>query len=88
VIVSDESHPFSNTECIGLAMTTTEHTGAISVPDGAWLEGGSNTESYISPWYATTIKHRDFDRQQGTLSSSVVAEAVSAFHEYTPIPDN
>ncbi|MBO4249495.1 hypothetical protein IL252_16940 [Halomicrobium sp. IBSBa] len=88
VIVSDGSHPFAHTECIALAMTTQQHTGAISVPDDAWREGGSDTDAYISPWYTTTIKHRDFDRQQGTLEPTLVVEAVSELHRYTTAPDN
>jgi hypothetical protein len=31
-----------------------------------------------------TIKHRDLERHQGTLASSIVADAVSRLHEYTP----
>jgi hypothetical protein len=29
------------------------------------------------------IKHRDFDRRQGTLSKSVVDTAVGRLHQYT-----
>jgi mRNA-degrading endonuclease toxin of MazEF toxin-antitoxin module len=88
VIISDESHPFSHTECIALAMTTQEHAGSVAVPDSAWLEGGSDEDAYISPWYTTTIKHRDFDRHQGRLTASIVAEAVSALHGLTPVPES
>lgn len=83
VIVSDRTHPFAGTECIALAMTTRQHSAGISVPDDAWIRGGSQTDSYISPWYVTTIKQRDFDRQQGTLSQSIVADAVTDLHLYT-----
>lgn len=69
-------------------MTTQQHTDAIAVPDEAWLEGGSDTEAYISPWYTTTIKHRDFDRQQGMLKPTLVAEAIIELHRYTPAPDS
>ncbi len=62
LIVSGSDHPFSHTECIALAMTTQRHAGGIVVPDGRWVSGGSNRESYVSPWYVTTIKHRDLDR--------------------------
>jgi hypothetical protein len=70
---------------IVLAMTTTEHSGAVRVPDWAWQQGGSNKESFISPWYPTTIKHHDFDRHQGTLTSDIVNEAVSELHQYTTV---
>ncbi|MBX0297986.1 type II toxin-antitoxin system PemK/MazF family toxin [Haloarcula nitratireducens] len=87
VIVSDSSHPFSHTECIALAMTTQQHAGAIAVADADWLEGGSAKDAYISPWYTTTIKHRDFDRRQGRLVPAIISEAISELHRYTPSPD-
>lgn len=88
LIISDTTHPFGHTECIALAMTTQHHSGAVDVPDEAWLEGGSAKEAYISPWYTATIKHRDFDRRQGRLTPARVAKAVVELHEYTPVPDN
>lgn len=88
VVVSGPSHPFSETECIGLAMTTQEHAGAVEVPDGAWVRGGSDADSYVSPWYVATMKYRDLDRQQGTLDHDVVDEAVRELHGYTPETDS
>jgi mRNA-degrading endonuclease toxin of MazEF toxin-antitoxin module len=85
VIVNTDAHPFAHTESIVLAMTTTEHSGAVRVPDGAWKKGGSNKESFVSPWYPTTIKHHDFDRHQGTLDSELVETAVSELHQYTTV---
>ena len=85
VIISTHDHPFSHTECIAMAMTTQHHEGAILVPEEAWIQGGSERRSYISPWYVTTTKHRDLDRHQGTLSPEIVAEAVNQLHSYTPI---
>lgn len=84
VIVNDSSPPFSETECIALAMTTQQHTAGIEVPDTAWVRGGSNKRSYISPWYVATIKYSDFDRHQGDLSTSVVTDAIEDLHQYTP----
>jgi len=84
VVVSDETHPFSQTECIALAMTTQEHEGAIRVASDGWRGGGSNKQSYISPWYVTTIKYRDFDRQQGKLTEDVVSRAVKSLFRYVP----
>lgn len=83
VIVSGSEHPFSHTECIGLAMTTQRHSGGIEVPDSAWTRGGSKKDSYISPWYVATLKHGDLDRQQGRVTRQVVAEAVTELHAYT-----
>lgn len=84
LVVSDDSHPFAHTECIGLGMTTTEHAEGIAVPDAAWVAGGSNVDSYISPWYVTTLKLRDLDNHQGTIDPELVTTAVEALHGYTP----
>jgi len=85
LIVSDASHPFSDTECIGLGMTTQKHDGAIPVTDDAWVRGGSDLDSFVSPWYVATLKYADFDRQQGTLAAEVVTEAVAELHRYVPV---
>jgi len=65
-------------------MTTQRHAGTIEVPRDAWSRGGSEQQSYISPWYVARIKQRDLDRQQGKLVEEVHDEAVSALHRYTP----
>ncbi|SDQ32299.1 type II toxin-antitoxin system PemK/MazF family toxin [Natronobacterium texcoconense] len=85
LVVSDSSHPFSADECIVVAMTTQNHPDGIPVPDEAWTRGGSNKEAYVSPWYVTTIKHRDLDNQQGELADALVAEAIEALHGYTSL---
>ena len=85
VIVSDSTHPFSDIECIGLALTSQRHADGIRVPDGDWVRGGSNTRSYISPWYVATIKHRDLDRQQGRLAATLVDAAIERLHQYTSV---
>lgn len=84
LVVSSESHPFAHTECITLAMTSQQHPEGIAVPDDAWVDGGSEKDAYISPWYTATVKHRDLDRQQGRLSDQLVERAVEALHRYTP----
>lgn len=66
-------------------MTTRNHPAGIAVPDGAWIRGGSNKDAYVSPWYVTTIKHRDLDNQQGKLAASLVAAAIEALHDYTSL---
>lgn len=65
-------------------MTTRQHAEGIEVTDGAWVGGGSDVDTYISPWYVATIKYSDFDRQQGKLDRDVVAYAVRDLHRYAP----
>jgi hypothetical protein len=86
LIVNDASHPFAAEECIAVGMTTQTRDEAIPMPDDEWIRGGSRTEAYVSPWYVTTIKQRDFDNHQGELSESVVADVVDALHGYTAPP--
>ena len=81
--MSDTSHPFADDECIVVGLTTQQHPESISVPDSAWVRGGSEKDAYISPWYLTAIKHRDLDHQQGTLSASLLSAAVDTLHRYT-----
>jgi mRNA-degrading endonuclease toxin of MazEF toxin-antitoxin module len=88
LVVDDGSRPFSDVECIVVGMTTQDHAAGIAVPDEAWIRGGSQKEAYISPWYVSTIKQRDFDTHQGTLSNSLVADAIDALHSYTAPPDS
>ncbi|OLZ40891.1 hypothetical protein A6E15_07750 [Natrinema saccharevitans] len=87
LLVSGRSHPFADEECIAVGMTTQYHPSGVPVPDDAWIRGGSDKDAYVSPWYVTTIKHRDLDSQQGELSDALVAEAVDELHRYTALTD-
>lgn len=85
LIANGTSHPFADEECIVVGMTTQARNEAIPVPDDGWVRGGSPVDPYVSPWYVTTIKQRDFDDQQGELAESVVADVVNAFHGDTEL---
>lgn len=84
LILSTDDHPFDSEECIAAAMTTQRHPEGIEVPEEAWVAGGTNQQSYVSPWYVGTFKHATFDRKQGRLSESLVARVVADLHAYTP----
>jgi hypothetical protein len=84
LLLSTADHPFADTECIAVAMTTQRHPEGIPVPDAEWIEGGAETDSYVSPWYAATFKYHSFDRKQGRLAESLVGRVASRLHEYTP----
>lgn len=88
LIVSDDSHPFASEECIALAMSTQRHHGSIAVAQDDWIDGGSDVDSFISPWYVNTIKRRAFDNRQGTLPDRLLQRAVDALHGYTPTPED
>lgn len=67
-------------------MTTRRHDAGIAVPASAWRRGGSSRETFVSPWYVATLKHRDLDRGQGTLDVRPLTEVLAALHRYTPPP--
>jgi hypothetical protein len=69
-------------------MTTQRHSAGIEVSDNDWVRGGSEKTSYISPWYVTTIKYRDLDRQQGKVAQSIVTVAIDDLYVYIPPPDD
>ncbi|NGM71226.1 hypothetical protein G6M89_19835 [Natronolimnobius sp. AArcel1] len=85
LVVSNTIHPFSDEECLTVGMTTQSHPNGIAVPADAWVQAGSKKDAYISPWYVTTIKHRDLENQQGTLDTSLVVDATDALSEYTSL---
>jgi mRNA-degrading endonuclease toxin of MazEF toxin-antitoxin module len=84
LVVSNTSHPISDEECIVVAMTTQNHPDGIAVSEKAWVQGGSERDAYVSPWYVTTIKQRNLDNQQGKLTDSLVAGVVETLHGYIP----
>lgn len=84
LIVSDGTTPFADVEAIALALTTQDHDAGIEVPADAWTRGGSRTDAFVSPWYVTTLKHRDLEDQQGALDAELVTRAVERLHEFVP----
>jgi len=59
-----------------------DHPDGIAVPDE--VRGGPEKDTYVSPWYVTTIKQRDLDDQQGELTDSLLTDAVDALRGYIP----
>jgi mRNA-degrading endonuclease toxin of MazEF toxin-antitoxin module len=84
LVLSTDDHPFAASECIAVAMTTTRHDAGIIVSDDDWVEGGADSESYVSPWYVATFKYADLDRRQGRVAEDVVRRAAAELHAYTP----
>jgi len=85
LVVSDDTHPFAGEECLAVAQTTTDHDDSITLPDDGWALGGSDVQSFASPWYLTTIKTRTFDRHQGRLDPSLVSQIAELVHGYVPV---
>ena len=80
LVISNAAHPFQGDQYIVLALTTrTWHDGLLSVPDSAWVEGGTPRPSNVVPWGVETLDGADVGRWQGTIASSIVNEAVCEF---------
>ena len=77
LIVSNDNHPFQGSEYIVLGMTTNPRSEGIRVQDDDWVDGGTSKTSFISPWFAMTLKHADISYRIGTLQEPVVTAAVT-----------
>lgn len=84
LVLSTDDHPFASEECIVSALTTTNHERGIRLSDGDWVEGGTDVQSFVSPWYVTTVKKSDLDRWQGKLTKSTVTNGIAELHRYVP----
>lgn len=82
LVLSDDSHPFSGVECIAVGLTTTAHDGGIQITSGDWTDGGTPRESYVSPWYPTTLKHDDAGERQGAVVSELVERVADRLATY------
>ena len=86
VVLSDDTHPFSDEEAIYAAITTTARSDAIPITEGDFLSGGlPDDPSYASPWALLTIKHADVMDQEGTLDAQTTDRiAGNAAHYVNP----
>lgn len=81
VLSDDESHPFHGAEYAVVGLTRTNRPPAIRLDAGGWRLGGPGSDSYASPWYLFTIKHRDVIRPKGSLTqeaTNAIATAVAS----------
>ncbi len=84
-VLSDDSHPSGTDECVAVGLTTTPHTEGIQITRTDWAAGGTPQQSYVSPWYCTTIKFADFDRHQGTLETALTERVATELGQYIGI---
>ena len=82
LVLSNDSHPFYGQEYLVAGITTAERSDAVAIPDAAWSVGGLPRESFVSPWFLTTLKHRGIDRGVGSLTESVVETVVTECISY------
>lgn len=77
LIVSNANHPFHGTEYTVLGMTTNSRSDGIEIDESDWEDGGTPKTSYISPWFAMTLKHDDITYRIGSLNEAVVTQAIN-----------
>lgn len=77
LIVSNDNHPFHGTEYIVLGMTTNPRAEGLRVQQSDWTDGGTSRTSFISPWFAMTLKHADITHRIGAIHDSLVNNAIN-----------
>ena len=87
LVLSDDSHPFSGVECIAVGLPTTAHDGGIRITSRDWTDGGTLRESYVYPWYPTTLKHADADERQGTVDAELVDHVADRLATYVGVTE-
>lgn len=85
IVVSNESHPFSDEECLVVLVTTTEREIAIELPEESFKSGGLPKESYASPWTLTTLKTDDLNKKIGVLKESVTEKISQQINHFTEV---
>lgn len=82
LVASDDAHPFHGEEYLVLGITTTERNDAIELRADDWIVGGLPEQSYVSPWFVTTIKHASINRGVGELDPSLLDKIVTETTRY------
>lgn len=77
LIISNDSHPFQGTEYVVLGMTTNPRSEGIRIQETDWINGGTAETSFISPWFAMTLKHADITHRIGILREPFVTAAIT-----------
>lgn len=76
LIVSNDNHPFQGSECIVLGMTTNPRAEGIRVQQSDWRDSGTTKISFVSPWFAMTLKYSDITHRLGKVKESIVNDAI------------
>jgi mRNA-degrading endonuclease toxin of MazEF toxin-antitoxin module len=82
LVVSDDSHPFADEQCIAVAVSTREYPDSIPLADADWEAGGVPRESFVSPWAVHSPRHEEFVAWQGRVSQLFVSDVVDALESF------
>lgn len=77
LIISNNNHPFHGNEYTVLGMTTNSRSQGIRVQQNDWNDGGTSKTSFISLWFAMTLKHSDINYRIGAIQDSLVTTAIN-----------
>ena len=72
LIVSNDTVPFPNQECIAVAITTTERDPAIELTPNRLEQGRLPRKSFVSPWTVVPLKHWMISKQPALATKSTV----------------
>mgnify|MGYP000462190247 FL=1 len=78
LIISNDSLPYPDEECIGVALTTaSHHRGSVRVASDDRVKGDPEGDSYVLPWTVATLKEEvHVVGVQGALRGSFVGDIV------------
>lgn len=89
LIVASDRLPYPNEESIAVAFTTqSQHSGSLTVPSDAWVDGEPDRQSHALPWTISTIKDEaDIVATQGRVTDEFrrrVVESLCSYLDVTP----
>jgi len=82
LVLSTDNHPFHGEEYLVVGITTTPRPAAIELSTTAWELGGLPKDSYVSPWFVTTIKHSDIEQGIGRVSADACTTILQDVRDY------
>jgi len=82
LILNDEDHPFADEQYIAVAISTSLHEPGLSIPEGAWEDGGLPRASYVSPWALHSPRVEDITERVGKVTPEFCGEVSEASKRY------
>lgn len=87
LVVNNDRHPFADEQYVAVALTTSGYDDTLTVPEEAWVEGGTPTRSHVVPWAVHSPDHADVERRQGRLDGTFVERVIDALLTYVEATD-